>query len=575
MRERSPHSRIELTALAAANGDAPSSPTASQPNGTPADTEKHRLHQNVQPSRWNTKEFYVYYFLFFTIVPYMIWTACQLSSDKHPNYPIYQHTLSQGWLFGRKLDNTDLQYRQFRANIPVLCLVAVIYVAISQFLDRFSAVDPTGGVKRNAVVRRTFYLLSSATFMTVICGVNIVKILAIVSTNYAIAKLLKGSRLNPLVTWAFNLAVLLFNDQFEGYGFGMLHESLAFLDAYRGLMPRWEIHFKFAMLRMVSFNMDYYWACRGDYQPLPTKNTDPERLRIQTSRKTDEYNYLNYTVYMFYVPLFIAGPIITFNNFVAQMHHRPASIKYRDTIIYALRVFGAMFLMDAMMHYIYVVTISKSHAWAGLSAFEISMVGYFNLKYIWLKLLVIWRFFRLWAMADGIEVTENMNRCMSNNYSAQGFWRSWHRSYNRWLIRYVYIPMGGSKYAIYNMWPVFTFVAVWHDVSFKLLAWAWLICLFILPEIILTRLTRPYQNWRYYRHLCAVGGVGNLLMMATANLVGFAVGVDGMQEMFRLILTPSGVTFLVVAPFALFGAVQLMFEVRESEKRRGVAAGNY
>jgi D-alanyl-lipoteichoic acid acyltransferase DltB (MBOAT superfamily) len=50
---------------------------------------------------------------------------------------------------------------------------------------------------------------------------------------------------------------------------------------------------------------------------------------------------------------------------------------------------------------------------------------------------VIWRFFRLWAMADGIEVTENMHRCMSNNYSAQGFWRSWHRSYNRWLIRYV------------------------------------------------------------------------------------------------------------------------------------------
>jgi hypothetical protein len=33
-------------------------------------------------------------------------------------------------------------------------------------------------------------------------------------------------------------------------------------------MPRWEIHFKFAMLRMISFNMDYYWACRHDYQPL-------------------------------------------------------------------------------------------------------------------------------------------------------------------------------------------------------------------------------------------------------------------------------------------------------------------
>jgi hypothetical protein len=29
-------------------------------------------------------------------------------------------------------------------------------------------------------------------------------------------------------------------------------------------------------------------------------------------------------------------------------------------------------------------------------------------------------------------------------------------------------------------------------------------------------------------------------MMIIANLVGFAVGVDGIQEMLRLILTPSG-----------------------------------
>jgi hypothetical protein len=52
------------------------------------------------------------------------------------------------------------------------------------------------------------------------------------------------------------------------------------------------------------------------------------------------------------------------------------------------------------------------------------------------KLLIPWRFFRLWALADGIDPPENMVRCMANNYSALGFWRSWHRSYNLWVIRY-------------------------------------------------------------------------------------------------------------------------------------------
>lgn len=35
-----------------------------------------------------------------------------------------------------------------------------------------------------------------------------------------------------------------------------------------------------------------------------------------------------------------------------------------------------------------------------------------------------------------------------------------------------------------NTLLVFTFVALWHDLTFKLLAWGWLISLFILPEMI-------------------------------------------------------------------------------------------
>ena len=31
---------------------------------------------------------------------------------------------------------------------------------------------------------------------------------------------------------------------------------------------------------------------------------------------------------------------------------------------------------------------------------------------MWLKFLIIWRFARLWALCDGIEVVENMQRCV-------------------------------------------------------------------------------------------------------------------------------------------------------------------
>ena len=100
-----------------------------------------------------------------------------------------------------------------------------------------------------------------------------------------------------------------------------------------------------------------------------------------------------------------------------------------------------------------------------------------------------------------MEPQENMLRCMANNYSTLGFWKSWHRSFNLWIVRlvlipcllrhrlndalcrYIYIPLGGTKNRLLTTVLVFTFVALWHDLTFRLLAWGWLVSLFIVPEI--------------------------------------------------------------------------------------------
>jgi D-alanyl-lipoteichoic acid acyltransferase DltB (MBOAT superfamily) len=255
--------------------------------------------------------------------------------------------------------------------------------------------------------------------------------------------------------------------------------------------------------------------------------------------------------------------------------------------MYGIRFLLAMLAMEFVMHYLYAVAISKSHpVWESYSPFQLSMLGYFNLHHIWLKLLLPWRFFRLWALADHIDAPENMVRCMSNNYSALAFWRGWHRSFNRWIVRYVYIPLGGSGSSsdsvlmrnvksVANFLAVFSFVAVWHDINLKLLMWGWLITLFILPEITASFLF-PKRKWEdrkdTYRVICGIGAVGNVLMMMAANLVGFAVGIDGLQGLVEGIFgTYSGLAFFVAACATLFVGVQVMFEVREHEKRHGVS----
>ena len=328
--------------------------------------------------------------------------------------------------------------------------------------------------------------------------------------------------------------------------------------------------------------------------PSKKKQLDPanlsERDRVSISAPISAYaSFPTYLAYVLYPPLYLAGPILTFNDYISQSTYPSPSISLRRTLLYGLRFLLTLFCMEFVLHTIYVVAISKSTDpnWTShYKPFQLAMLSYFNLHIIWLKLLIPWRFFRLWSLLDGIDPPENVVRCMSDNYSALAFWRSWHRSFNRWIVRYIYVPLqkaaGTSSTAlvrqargVLTMALVFTFVALWHDINLRLLAWGWLVVLFVLPEIIATLLFPPSRfkdRPTTYRVLCGVGGVFNILLMMAANLVGFAVGLDGLMAIIRGIGGAgflAGVAMMAGCCGALFVGVQVMFEHREEEKRKG------
>jgi D-alanyl-lipoteichoic acid acyltransferase DltB (MBOAT superfamily) len=281
--------------------------------------------------------------------------------------------------------------------------------------------------------------------------------------------------------------------------------------------------------------------------------------------------------------LYLAGPIITFNDYISQLRYRPHSITPKRTTLYAVRFVVCLLTMEIMIHYMYMVAIFKAQpSWDNYTPAQLSMLGFFNLKHIWLKLLLPWRFFRLWSLLDGIDPPENMVRCMSDNYSLTQFWRGWHRSFNKWNLRYMYIPLGGSAgkgimgkaRTVANYLAIFSFIAIWHDIQLRLLMWGWLITIFVLPEMIAGMLF-PARKWKdrpnMYRMICGLGGVAQVLMLMVANLVGFALGLDGLKGLVNGIMGSwDGLAFLLIACVALFTGVQFMFEHRESEKRKGI-----
>ncbi|CAG8746357.1 7731_t:CDS:2, partial [Acaulospora morrowiae] len=311
-----------------------------------------------------------------------------LSKETHPNYAKYSQKLEDGWIFGRKVDNSDTQLSEFRDNIPSLALGLVLYLISSHLFRIFYSSRFPVKLATQPLKRAYFFLGFSAAFLYVLFGNSVIFIFTILSLNYAISRTFQGSIANPIITWIFNLSVLYLNETYKGYHFKSIDEHLAFLDRNRGLLARWDVNFNISMLRLVSYNMDYYWSFypppnspeRNDRDLAPLTEKD----RINTSCYKEDYNFIYYLSYVTYTPLYLAGPIITYNNFISQLRY-PREITLKDTILYGIRLLLAMLTMEFMLHYIYAVAISNSKAWENDTPFELGFIGIFNLLYVWLK----------------------------------------------------------------------------------------------------------------------------------------------------------------------------------------------
>ncbi|KAK6070398.1 Glycerol uptake protein 1 [Seiridium cupressi] len=580
-----------------------------------------RFSGKAQPSKWRTPEFFLYYAVFIICVPLMFWTAYTASQPSHPQYKKFERYLAPGWIPGRKIDISDAQYYTFRKNLPYMGALLIFHPLLRRLYN--SVVHPIASRARSSrptleeaderLKQRTSFDFGFAlVFLLALHGVSAFKVLAILFVNYQIATSAPRKSI-PVATWVFNIGILFANEMSSGYRLTTLATFISrstaggliasesslvswarWLDSFGGIMSRWEILFNITVLRLISFNLDYYWSLdRRSYSPLETnppkkKQVDPaalsERDRVSIPAQSKDFSFRNYIAYAIYAPLYLTGPILTFNDYISQQRYRPATIETSRTIRYGIRFALTLLATEVILHYNYVQAISKANpVWGDYTAAQLSLLSFFNLHLIWLKLLLPWRLFRLWSLVDGVDPPENMLRCVSNNYSTLSFWRSWHRSYNRWLTRYIYIPLGGSSFAnpqatarsILNYVLTFTFVALWHDIKLRLLIWGWLVVLFMLPEM-LARALFPARKWERnptaYRMICCVGGVANDIMMVMANLVGFAVGLDGLQSIIQSIFRDlSGFTFLIIACCGIFTAVQIMFEIRESEIRRGLS----
>lgn len=202
-----------------------------------------------------------------------------------------------------KKDNSDLQYSSIRNHLPALFLLILAHPALRKLYDYLcrtdtytnvpSSVDQvsvlTQGLTAEAAAdarqeqRISFDLWFAIVFIIALHGTSAIKIFAVLFANYGIATSIPKSYV-PLATWIFNVGLLFANEYFDGYHFtnfityfqanSLINNDTNLngkskwvkqIDDFSGLIPQWHVFFKFTILRMISFNMDYVWnlKCQG------------------------------------------------------------------------------------------------------------------------------------------------------------------------------------------------------------------------------------------------------------------------------------------------------------------------
>lgn len=193
-------------------------------------------------------------------------------------------------------DLSDAQYYTFRKNLPYMVALLIFHPLLRRLYN--AVVKPIATRPHNSrptldeaderLNQRTSFDFGFAIiFLLALHGVSALKILIILFFNYQIATTVPRKSI-PIATWVFNIGILFANEMSTGYQFanlaalvsrpageGLLAEQSTlvdwgmWLDSYGGIMKRWEILFNITVLRLISFNLDYYWSLdRRSYSPL-------------------------------------------------------------------------------------------------------------------------------------------------------------------------------------------------------------------------------------------------------------------------------------------------------------------
>ena len=284
-------------------------------------------------------------------------------------------------------------------------------------------------------------------------------ILVSIIVNYCLGRKLQGNKGLLTIGIIFNVGLIFY---FKYYDFFVGNLNAVFHTDFNLKHLLLPLGISFFTFQQISFVVDSY---RGE---------------------TEGYGFIEYALFVSFFPQLVAGPIVLHSELIPQFRDRTKREPDFNNLSTGLMMFTLglskkVLIADVLGR---CVTHGFTHV-DGLSATDVLFV---MLSY---SFQIYFDFSGYSDMATGLSRMFNLTIPQNFNSPYQAtsitdFWTRWHMTLTRFLRKYIYFPLGGSRNNTYrNILIVFLISGLWHGANWTFLLWGLLHGLLQITERIL------------------------------------------------------------------------------------------
>ena len=212
-------------------------------------------------------------------------------------------------------------------------------------------------------------------------------------------------------------------------------------------------------------------------------------IDIYLKRIKAEYNFVDYSLFVSYFPLLVAGPIERATHLLPQ-------VKVKREFDFQKAKEGIFQFIWGLVKKVVIADTCATYANAIFDNYESMNSLSLILGAVYFAFQIYGDFSGYSDMAlgmsklFGIDLLRNFNYPYFSRDIAE-FWRRWHISLSSWFRDYLYIPLGGSSggmaMKIRNTFIIFLVSGFWHGANWTFIAWGFINAVYFLPLLLLKK----------------------------------------------------------------------------------------